>query len=144
MIRALVKYPDPRLSQICQPVGAFSAGHYDELIRDMFFVMSRHNGIGLAAPQLGLMIRLVVIGLSGNNVALINPEIIYRHGTTKMKEGCLSYPGRQVFVQRSATIRVRALNPAAEPIEFKASKMFARVIQHELDHLDGICKVAPK
>lgn len=87
MILHLVKYPDHRLSQVCESVDEFM---------------------------------------------------------TKMKEGCLSYPGRQVFVQRSATIRVRALNPAAEPIEFKASKMFARVIQHELDHLDGICKVAPK
>lgn len=140
----LVKYPDHRLSEVCAPVENMKAGEFDELITGMFKIMHINNGIGLAAPQVGQMIRLVIASVSGTNLALINPEITYRKGKTGATEGCLSYPGRRVYIERSKVIQVQALERNGRSVGFKASNTLARVIQHEIDHLDGICRVGPK
>lgn len=111
----------------------------NDLIDNMFDTMYEEDGVGLAAPQIGILKRIAVIDIrEGNKVILINPEIIEEKGKAIMEEGCLSVPGETGDVIRSKEIKVKSLNRKGEEIEFRAEGFEARAIQHEMDHLDGV------
>ena len=135
----ILYFPDPRLRNKATPVE-----QVDDTIRtlvdDMLETMYGAPGIGLAATQVNVPRRVVVIDLSeeGNQpLCLINPEILETRGDEEMEEGCLSVPGVYEMVQRAEWIRVRAMNRDGEPIEFETDDLLAVCIQHEIDHLDG-------
>lgn len=99
--------------------------------------MYEHSGIGLAAPQVGLSVRMVVVDSGDGLYKLVNPKIIRRHGVQAIQEGCLSVPGACVRVKRAKHIWVEALDENNRPLKFEAKDLFACVLQHEIDHLDG-------
>ncbi len=112
------------------------------LIADMKETMTQSNGIGLAAPQIGKNIRLIIVATKEGERALINPEIISKSILKETdEEGCLSIPGCFVKVKRHKSIAVRALNEDGTASTFKAQGLYARVIQHEIDHLDGVLMI---
>ena len=147
-MREIVQYPDPILKKIARPVtdeelraGNINGMILNTLIEEMTELMSgRNRGIGLAAPQVGESIRLILVQPSQNStaMALFNPEIVESSGKEEAWEGCLSLPGIGVLVKRPTSIKVKAKSLSGEDIEFPANGLFARVIQHEVDHLDGI------
>ena len=109
------------------------------LLDDMAETMYDADGIGLAAPQIGISKRLVVIDVQDENglLKLINPEIIKHSGSEAAVEGCLSFPGVAGEVERATDVTVKALNPEGKPVEISATGLLARALQHEIDHLDG-------
>ena len=110
------------------------------LIEDMLDTMYEADGVGLAAPQVGILKRVIVVDIAdgAGAVALINPEILYSEGLTIEEEGCLSIPGEIGSVERPQKVRIRALNAEGEKVEIEAEDLFARALCHEIDHLDGI------
>jgi peptide deformylase len=131
-------YGDPVLRRVATPVGEITA-EIKRIIADMTETMWHEVGIGLAAPQVGLPYRILVMDDgAGGARALINPVIESRSGTIREEEGCLSLPGIFGMVERSKTVTVSAVDADAKPVSFEASGLRARVVQHELDHLDGI------
>ena len=132
-------YPDDILRTRCQPTEMND--EIDRLIDDMLYTMYEAPGIGLAAPQVGRNLRVIVADVSESRdqpVALINPEIIASDGMTEYEEGCLSLPGIYAKVRRPARIRVRALNRDGKPVELEADDLLAICLQHEIDHLNGV------
>ncbi len=111
------------------------------ILRDMADTMYEANGVGLAAPQVGILRRLVVIDVGEGLMELVNPEIIAAEGECGMVEGCLSVPGRRGFVTRSEKVTLKAQDKTGKPFEVVADGLLARAIQHEIDHLDGILYV---
>ncbi len=107
------------------------------LARDLFETMYLAKGIGLAAPQVGRTERMAVVDVNDNPLVIINPEVLYREGKAKGEEGCLSIPDIYGDVERPAKVRVRATNVDGELFEVEADELFARCLQHEIDHLDG-------
>ena len=135
----ILEFPDPRLRNRAQPVAQVDAS-VRTLIDDMFETMYAAPGIGLAATQVNVAKRVLVIDLSERRnepLALINPEILQRAGVEETEEGCLSVPGYFDKVTRAEQIRVRALDRDGKQIEFDADGLLAVCIQHEIDHLDG-------
>ena len=135
----ILEFPDPRLRNRAQPVAQVDAA-LRTLIDDMFETMYAAPGIGLAATQVNVAKRVLVIDLSERRnepLALINPEILQRAGVEETEEGCLSVPGYFDKVTRAEQIRVRALDRDGKQIEFDANGLLAVCIQHEIDHLDG-------
>lgn len=135
----ILHYPDPRLRNQAKAVEAVDEG-IRRLLDDMLETMYAAPGIGLAATQVDVPKRVVVIDVSEDRsrpLCLINPEILERQGQEEMDEGCLSVPGIYDSVTRSAWIRVRALDPRGEPFELETDGLLAVCIQHEIDHLDG-------
>jgi len=111
----------------------------NDLIDNMFDTMYSEDGVGLAAPQVGILKRIAVVDIrEGNKIILINPVIIEEEGKAIMEEGCLSIPEETGDVIRSEKIKVRSLDRNGEEIEFEAEGFEARAIQHEIDHLDGV------
>ncbi|WP_298837393.1 peptide deformylase [Clostridium sp.] len=108
------------------------------LIKDMKETMYVSNGIGLAAPQVGILKRIVVIDIGEGLIALINPKIVKREGSQIASEGCLSIPGTQKNVDRPEKVSVSALNEMGEKIVIEGEGLLARALCHEIDHLDGI------
>lgn len=109
-----------------------------ELIDDMFETMYEANGCGLAAPQVGILKRIVVIDITGEDpIVLINPRIIEKSGEQTGHEGCLSLPGKTGIVTRPNYVKAVALNEEMQPIEIEGTELLARAICHELDHLEG-------
>lgn len=113
------------------------------LLADMFDTMDAVGGIGLAANQIGLDLRLAVIKIKREgeepvSIVVINPEIVERSGALYEEEGCLSFPGLFARIRRSAKVKLRAVNEKGLPIEINAEGLFAKAMQHEVDHLDGI------
>jgi peptide deformylase len=135
----ILEFPDPRLRTRAQPVEQVDAA-LRKLIDDMFETMYAAPGIGLAATQVNVHKRVLVIDVSESRkerLALINPEILRREGVEETEEGCLSVPGVYDKVTRADRIRVRALDRDGKQIEFDAGGLLAVCIQHEIDHLDG-------
>jgi peptide deformylase len=111
----------------------------NDLIDNMFETMYAEDGVGLAAPQIGISKRIAVVDVrEDNKIVLINPEIIAEEGKAIMEEGCLSIPGETGDVIRSQNIKVKSLDRKGNEIEFEAEGYEARAIQHEIDHLNGI------
>ncbi|MCH4031196.1 MAG: peptide deformylase [Lachnospiraceae bacterium] len=108
-----------------------------ELIGDMFDTMYAANGVGLAAPQVGILRRIVVIDCGDNPITLINPVIVEKDGQQIGEEGCLSVPGKVGVVERAMHCRVRAKNADMQDFEVEGEGLLARCLQHEIDHLDG-------
>ncbi len=135
----IIEYPDPRLRTRAQPVEQFDAA-LSQLIDDMFETMYEAPGIGLAATQVDVHRRLIVLDISEDRsepLVYINPEILEREGQTKTEEGCLSVPGVFDDVQRATRIRVRAQDKTGAPFERELEGVLAVCVQHEMDHLEG-------
>ena len=137
-IRDIVLYPDAPLNQVAEPYEAID-GEVAVLVAELFETMVAFDGCGLAAPQVGVGRRIVVLRepAEGRQMCLVNPEILEGEGEEVGEEGCLSLPAVFADVPRMTRIRVRALDEHGEPLEFEATDMLARIIQHETDHLDG-------
>ena len=133
----IVYYPDDPLTQVAAPVDRVGAS-IQRLAADMFETMYASEGVGLAGPQVGVAKRIFVLHEpDGEKMCLINPEVTVLEGTEEGQEGCLSLPEIYVQVPRATSIHVSALNEEGERIEFDAHNFLARIIQHELDHLNG-------
>jgi peptide deformylase len=142
MQRPILIYPDPFLLK--------KAGHVSrvddkvrELIRDMFETMRAASGVGLAAPQIGVSRRVIVVDVSpvdekASPIALVNPEIVESRGQAEGTEGCLSLPGVEGVVPRAEFVLVKAQDEQGRTLQLPASGFLARALQHEIDHLDGI------
>ena len=129
---------DEILRQPCKPVKAMTP-RISELIDDMFDTMYEAGGVGLAAPQVGVLRRIVVIDVMDENpLVLINPEIVEQDGEQIGEEGCLSLPGLSGEVARPERVVCKALDRNMEPITVEGTELLARCICHELDHLDGV------
>jgi peptide deformylase len=135
----ILHFPDPRLRTKAKPVAVVDDA-VRRLIDDMFETMYEAPGIGLAAIQVNVPQRVIVVDISEDRstpLALVNPEILTKEGVEEMDEGCLSVPGIYDKVQRAERIRFRALDRNGEPLERDADGLLAVCIQHEIDHLDG-------
>lgn len=138
-IRNIVYIPDPRLRQVSKPVEVFD-DNLQQLIDDMFETMYDVRGVGLAAPQIGINIRLSVVDCSGDKsqqLVLVNPEIIKSGELQDFQEGCLSVPGAYGTVRRAGEVTLRAQNRHGEFYEMEADGLLAECFQHEIDHLNG-------
>ncbi|MGB9822904.1 peptide deformylase [Thermodesulfovibrio sp.] len=136
------KYPDEVLKKKAELVNDLS-GDLQKLIDDMIETMYNFNGVGLAAPQVGVLKRLIVIDTSARQenqslIVLINPEIINSEGEILSEEGCLSLPGFITRLKRNERVFVKGLDRKGNPVEIEATGLLARALQHEIDHLDGI------
>ena len=138
-LKTILEFPDPRLRTRAQPVVRFDASLH-RLIEDMLETMYAAPGIGLAATQVDVHQRLIVIDVSETHnepLVLINPQIIAREGEASTEEGCLSVPGIFDAVMRAARIRVRAQDRTGQVFERDCDELLAVCVQHEMDHLDG-------
>lgn len=136
-LRNIRVYGDEILRKKSKPVEVVN-DRIRTLIKDMFETMYESDGVGLAAPQVGILKRVVVIDVGEGPIALINPEIIEKQGSYVDIEGCLSVPEEQGEVERPERLKVKALNEEGKEIVIEAEDLFARAICHELDHLDGV------
>ena len=136
-LRNIREIGDPILNQRAKEVREMTP-NLRALIEDMVETMRHANGVGLAAPQVGVLKRLVVIECEeGELHVLINPEIVERDGEQTGYEGCLSVPGKTGIVTRPNHVKVKALNENMEPVTVEGEELLARALCHELDHLDG-------
>lgn len=143
----ILLYPHPVLKKICRPVDVFDR-EIDTLVQDLIDTMREGPGsVGVAAPQIGVSLRVCVVDVSGsrqggdNNhglLVMVNPEIVAREGAGVMREGCMSVPDYTGDVERAIGITVRYLDRAGTPCQVTASGFEAVAIQHEMDHLDGV------
>ena len=130
-------YPDSVLRQMSEPVERFDSELRD-LVHEMLVLMRENNGIGLAAPQAGIRKRLFLCELEGQTICAINPKLKQAKGQSEMVEGCLSLPGVQVSVARNKKLLLRCYDLKGRRICLKMSGLWARVAQHEVDHLNGV------
>ena len=135
-IRTIVTEGDPILGKTCREVTAFDE-RLHTLLDDMLQTMRKHDGVGLAANQVGLLKRVVVIEVDHKVYELINPEVLKTSGEQTGAEGCLSVPGEYGIVTRPSIVTVRAQDRDGNWFEYKGTGLTARCICHELDHLDG-------
>jgi peptide deformylase len=138
-LRTILEFPDPRLRTRAEPVTSFDAA-LGTLVDDMLETMYAAPGIGLAATQVDVHKRLIVIDISKEHnepLVLVNPEILAREGDASTEEGCLSVPGIFDEVKRAAKVRVRAKDRNGEPFERDFDDVLAVCVQHEMDHLEG-------
>lgn len=136
----IISYPDPRLRKKAAPVTEFDE-RVAALVRRMLKLMHDANGVGLAAPQVGVLWRIFVMNATGepnDDLVLINPEISAREGSKEGEEGCLSIPEVRVAVRRALRCKIRAQNEQGEWFELAGEDLPARIWQHETDHLDGV------
>jgi len=142
MIRPILTYPDPELKKKSAPVNIINDS-IRQLAQDMAETMYAAPGVGLAAPQIGVHQRVIVIDIAGSDeppalITAINPVIVHAEGETFEEEGCLSVPKYAANVRRHAKIVVKGLNVDGEEITWRAEGLLAVAFQHEIDHLDGI------
>ena len=136
-IRNIREIGDPVLNKKCKEVNELT-DRTRELIDDMFETMYDADGVGLAAPQVGILKRIVVIDVTGENpILLINPVIMETSGEQRGYEGCLSVPGKNGIVTRPNYVKVKAYNEEMKTFELEGTELLARAICHELEHLDG-------
>ncbi len=139
-VREILQYGDMRLNTVCEEVKKID-GKILDLVDDMMDTLYEGNGIGLAAPQIGVLKRVILIDLGeedGEPIIVINPKIVKQSGEEKDIEGCLSYVGYEGEVTRPTDITVQGMNMRGKPVTHKASGLLARAFCHEIDHLDGI------
>ena len=139
----ILLFPDPHLRTKARPVGPADADAVRDLAPRMLEAMYRAPGIGLAAPQVGVGLRLVVVDLQRDEarapIVLVNPEVVWDSGDAlPLEEGCLSLPGQFADVARPSAVRLRYLDLEGQTRELDADGLLARCVQHELDHLDGV------
>ena len=140
-IRIMRHLPDPVLRQKAKRVSAID-NSIQQLIDDMVETMQRANGVGLAAPQVGVSLRVVVLQIPGEEpIAIINPKMVKRAGEREVTEGCLSVPGYAGEIKRSLSVTVKGQNRQGKAIRLKATGLMAEALEHELDHLNGILYV---
>jgi len=144
MEREIVIYPNEILKTEAEPVKEFNE-EIRNLVNDMFETMYKKGGVGLAANQVGVLKRVLVIDLHSRTekqgkeqIVLINPEIVAQEGEVVKEEGCLSFPGLYRKVKRAAYVKVKAQNLNGEEFEIEGEDLLARALQHEIDHLNGI------
>ena len=130
------KFPDRVLKQKCQLLEDVTVNDA-KVMNDMVFAMHHYEGIGLAAPQVGILKRLIVADTGEGVIKLANPEIIKKKGADKMKEGCLSLPDIEVEIERPFEIIIIGIDENNKKVELKTNGLLAKVIQHEIDHLNG-------
>ena len=135
-LREIRTQGDPVLEKVCKPVKTMTP-RLQGLVDDMLETMYEANGVGLAAPQVGVLRRIVVIDVGEGPYVLVNPEIIEKDGEQTGQEGCLSVPGVYGIVTRPEHVKAKAFDKDMKPYEIEAEGLFARAICHELDHLDG-------
>lgn len=135
-IRNIVKYGDEVLTKKCRTVEVIDE-RIKTLVKDMLDTLYDAEGVGLAAPQVGVLKRVVVIDVGDGPIVLINPEILKKEGTQTGPEGCLSYPGKYGEVTRPNRVVVRAMDLNGKIRELTGEELLARAFCHELDHLDG-------
>ena len=140
MVRKIIKLGDETLRKISKPMQKFDLRLW-LLLRDMADTMYKADGVGLAAPQVGILRRAVVIDVGDGLVELVNPVIVESDGQQSGPEGCLSIPGRSGVVTRPNHVKVQAQDADGNAIELEAQEFFARAVCHELDHLDGVLYV---
>jgi peptide deformylase len=141
MILKIVKYPEPVLSQPGEPVTEFN-NEMRKLVADMFETTYAAQGVGLAAPQVGVSKRITTIDVSmgkdpEDRLVLVNPEIISNEGKLYEEEGCLSFPDIREKIARAAKVRIRAQDEYGKWFEMDGEELLARCMQHEIDHLNG-------
>ena len=136
MVRKILKFPHPTLRKISKAVKKVNAQTL-KLIDDMLETMQAAPGVGLAAVQLGVLLRVIVADVGQGAIALVNPEIIHKDGIQTFTEGCLCLPGVEAPVERASHIIVKGMDREGEKIEVEATGLMATVLQHEIDHLDG-------
>ncbi len=129
-------FGDSVLRKKAKPVKEISAEHRKTLSL-MAESMYEHSGIGLAAPQVGMSVQLIVVDIGEGLYKLVNPKIVKRQGSQAIQEGCLSVPGACVKVKRSKQVWIEALDENSRPVRIEAKDLFACVLQHEIDHLEG-------
>jgi len=146
---SILQYPDPRLRKKSKPVQTISAELHN-LLDDMIEMMYRAKGVGLAAPQVGVNKRVIVLDTTPREdgevrdrtypdlIVLINPEIISKQGEILYEEGCLSVPGFVADVKRHAEVLVKGLDWDGNSIEVEGTELLSRALQHEIDHLNGV------
>ena len=133
--------PDPILRQKARRVKSIDKS-IDRLIDDMVETMHSASGVGLAAPQVGIPLRVIVIGIpEEEELALINPQMVRRTGQRLVNEGCLSIPGYFAQVQRAEVVRVKGLDRTGKEIRIRADDLLAQALEHEIDHLNGVLYV---
>lgn len=132
------KYPDQILKKKCEEVAEINL-EINKLIGDMIETMQKNNGVGLAAPQIGVLKRIIVLDSEKGAVAFVNPRILKKSKEKEiMEEGCLSFPGIFYNIKRPKEIEAEVLTEDGEKIKIKMEGLLSRVFQHEVDHLDGI------
>ena len=135
----VLHFPDERLRTVAAPVKEVNAD-IQRIVDDMFETMYAEEGIGLAATQVDIHQRIIVIDVSENReqqLVLINPELLEKSGETGIEEGCLSIPEQRALVPRAERVKIRALNRDGESYELETDGLLAICIQHEMDHLMG-------
>ncbi len=142
-ILSIKTYPARVLKEKAEPVKSID-GRLRQLIANMVETMYDSSGVGLAAPQVGVSKRLIVVDTAYREqdtnrlVVIINPEIVYQEGQENAIEGCLSLPRFTVAMERAARVYVRGVDPNGNPIEIESTGLFSRALQHEIDHLNGV------
>ena len=136
-IRKILTDKDPALHKVCRPVEKFD-WRLHKLLDDMADTLAEANGVGLAAPQVGILRRVVIVDTGEEILELVNPEMLETDGEQVGPEGCLSVPGKYGLVKRPYTAKVRAQDRYGEWFEAEGEELIARCFCHELDHLDGI------
>ena len=132
------KYPDPILRKKSQAVEKIT-DEIEKLKKDMVETMIKNNGVGLSAPQVGQLKRIITVQTDKEPLELVNPKIIKKSKETEVvEEGCLSFPGFWLKIKRAKKVEVRAKDKAGREVQISAQGLQARVLQHEIDHLDGI------
>ena len=136
-IRKIMTVKDPCLHKVCRPVEKFDK-RLHKLLDDMKETLAAANGVGLAAPQVGILRRVVIVDLGDEMLELVNPELLETSGEQEGAEGCLSVPGKYGLVKRPNYAKVRAQDRDGNWFEAEGEELIARCFCHELDHLDGI------
>jgi peptide deformylase len=142
-VREIKTYPADVLKHKAKPIKTVDDDGLQQLVDDMIDTMHNASGVGLAAPQVGVSKRLIVLDLSSQDaempiIVLINPEIVEADGLVESEEGCLSIPECQMLINRAEWVKVRGIDREGNGIEIEADGLLARALQHEIDHLEGL------
>ena len=135
-LRKILTYKDPALHKVCRPVEKFD-WRLHKLLNDMTDTLAEANGVGLAAPQVGILRRVVVIDVGDGIIELVNPRILRTAGSETTSEGCLSFPGEYGLVERPTEVEIEAEDRHGKTFRMTGHDLLARAFCHETDHLDG-------